>query len=116
MVSGTVNNPFELREGETDTFHAICAELLGSADTIAAAPAPAAVSSGVTISSVQANSTSVTIDGVTYAPNTVVSFSATGISLGDKAEVIVTITATSGRGPLIGSVWIEGVGQYGHSG
>lgn len=114
MPDGSRKNPFELNTAATDRFYAVFAAtqgFLADGDEISTAPF-SCPSAGATLSNAQVNSSTLTLDGVDHAANTVASVQVSGIEAGDLVEIVCTVTTTSGRIDAQ-SLWIKGVAVYG---
>jgi len=106
---GSAARPLHLRPGETDRFYFLFDRFLDTGDTLTGTPA--VVSPGVTVSGVARNATPLTYQGVEYDIDTVVYCDVSGITRGEKAEVVCTCTTTAGR-VAVDSFWLEGTREY----
>lgn len=112
--AGSSSNPLELRPGETERyFWLFDAEegYLAPGDTLTGTPTVGVLNAGVTISGVARNSAPLTYEGVEYAIDTVVYADVSGISFGDKVELVCTCSTTSGR-VAVESLWLKGVNSH----
>lgn len=106
---GSAERPLQLRPGETDRFYFLFDRYLDDGDALTGTPT--VESPGVTVSGASRNSAPLTYQGVEYSINTVVYVDVSGITRGEKVEVICTCLTTAGR-VAVDSFWLEGARAY----
>lgn len=98
-----------MREGASDTFYMIWSSWLADGDTVTVSDFTGPAS--ITIANKLINGTPLVLDGVTYAAGLVTHCDVSGIDLGDKVELVNTVTTSNGRIEKR-SLWIRGVKNY----